>query len=97
VVEALQGLGETIEEDRADDRYVQSASAERPDRTWIRTRVWISGQPEGGTRVTVRRSVVRRVSGHEVEWTSLPMLPEAGDEVLDRLDRRLERAPEPRR
>ncbi len=97
VVEALQGLGEKIEEDRADGGLVRSASAERPDRSWIRSRVWISPQREGGTRVTVRRSVVKRVEGQEVEWTSLPSLPEAGDQVLHSLDRRMERAAEPRR
>lgn len=97
VVETLEGLGETIEADRADGQFVQSASGERPDRSWIRTRVWISRHAEGGTLVTVRRSVVRRVSGHEVEWISLPVLPDASQEVLDVLDRRLERAAEPRR
>lgn len=97
VVEALQGLGEKIEDDRADGGFVQSASGERPDRTWIRTRVWISPQREAVTRITVRRSVARRVSGTEIEWTSLPSLPEAGEQVLDALDRRMERAVEPRR
>ncbi|GEM_PF-6244614 len=97
VVGALQGLGEKLEEDRGDGRFVQSISGERPDRSRIRTRVWISAQPEGGTRVTVRRSVVKLVRGQEVEWTSLPTLPEAGDEVLASLDRRLERASGPRR
>lgn len=96
VLEALQGLGEGIEEDRADGGLVQSASGERPDRTWIRSRVWLSPQREGGTRVTVKRSVVKRVGAHEIEWTSLPSLPEAGDEILRALDRRLERAVEPR-
>lgn len=94
VIAALQGLGEKIEQDRADGRYVQSATGERPDRSWVRTRVWISGQANGVTRVTVKRSVVKRVGGHEVEWTSLPILPEAGDEVLHALDRRLHRAPD---
>lgn len=97
VLEALQGLGERIEEDRADGGFVQSASGERPDRSWIRSRVWISTQREGGTRVTVKRSVVKRVGAHEIEWTSLPTLPEAGEEVLRSLDRRLERATEPGR
>ena len=97
VTEALQGLGEKIEEDRADGGLLRSDSPERPDRTWVRTRVWISTQREGGTRVTVKRSVVKRVGAHEIEWTSLPTLPEAAEEVLAALDRRIERATEPRR
>lgn len=91
-IAVLAAMGEKVEEDRGDGQYLQTISEERPDHSRLRTHVSISPQQAGGTRITVRRGVVEKKNGHEIEWTSLPPLPAAVDAVLDAIARHLQEA-----